>query len=176
VIFLPPERSEPASVASVASGLDTKTSSSTYIRLALHIVLAAAIVALPSCGDPHGRLRARLATFPAPTHLALVHQEETGPSSCSPGGGCPTVARYYLSERSLDVTCRDVRSAVDGWDVQPIEWDMDPEVFNACLGSRQGLSVSVFDADRLPALTSAEIDPSELRRSRSAVLISLMAV
>ncbi len=146
------------------------------MRLALQVVLSAAIVALSSCGDPHSRLGARLATFPAPSHLVFVAQEETGPSSCTPGGGCPQVARYYLSERSLDVTCRDVRSAVDGWDIQSVDWDMDQEVFSACSGSRQGMSVSVFDADKLPILTLAEIDPSEVRRYRSAVLISLTAV
>ena len=69
-----------------------------------------------------------------------------------------------------------MRSAVDGWDIQPVDWDMEQEVFSACLGSRRGLSVSVFEADRLPVLTSAEIDPAELRRYRSAVLISLTAV
>jgi hypothetical protein len=154
----------------------SSVSSYANTRTLTHLVtVAAAIVALSSCGDPHSRLRARLATFPAPSHLVLVAQEETGPSSCSPGGGCPEVARYYLSKRGLDVTCRDVRSAVDGWDIQPIDWDMDQEVFNACLGSRQGLSVSVFDANRLPVVTSAEIDPSELRRYHSAVLISLTA-
>jgi hypothetical protein len=140
------------------------------------VILAAALIALASCGDPHSRLRARLATFPAPSHLVFVHQEEHGPSSCSPGGGCPEVSRYYLSERGLDVTCRDVRSAVDGWDIQPVDWDMEQEAFNACSGSRRGLSVSVFDADRLPVVTSAEIDPSELRRYRSAVLMSLTAL
>jgi hypothetical protein len=135
----------------------------------------AALVALSSCGDPHSRLRDRLATFPAPSHLVLVAEEDTGPSSCSPGGGCPTVARYYLSERSLDITCRDVRSAVDGWDIQPVDWEMDQAVFNACSGSRRGLSVSIFDADKLPVVTSAEMDRTELRRYPSAVVISLTA-
>jgi hypothetical protein len=154
----------------------------TSTRTLTHLVIiAAATVAISSCGEAllHSGLRARLATFPAPSHLVLVHQEETGPSSCF-AGDCPRVARYYLSEQNLDVTCRDVRSAVDGWDFQPVDWDMDQGVFNACSGGvltgERALSVSVFDADRLPALTSAEIDPSELRRYRSAILISLTAV
>jgi hypothetical protein len=134
-------------------------------RALTHLVtLAAALVALSSCGDDflHSGLRARLARFPAPSHLVLVHQEETGPSSCF-AGDCPSVARYYFSEQNLDVTCRDVRSAVDGWDFQSVDWEMDPGVFNACSGGvrtvDRALSVSVFDADRLAAVTSAEIDP-----------------
>jgi hypothetical protein len=159
--------------------LDTEASSSTHMRLTHLVIIAAAIAALSSCGDLHSGLRARLPTFPAPSHLVLVHQEETGPSSCL-AGDCPSAARYYLSEQSLDVTCRDVRSAVDGWDFQPVDWDMHQGVFNACSGGvlagERALSVSVFDADRLRAVTSAEIDPPEPRRYRSAVLISLTAL
>jgi hypothetical protein len=149
------------------------------MRLTHLVIIAAAIAALSSCGDLHSGLRARLATFPAPSHLVLVHQEETGPSSCL-AGDCPSAARYYLSEQSLAVTCRDVRSAVESWDLQPMDWDMDQGIVNACSGGglteERALSASVFDADRLPETTSVEIDPSDLRRYRSAVLISLTAL
>jgi hypothetical protein len=149
------------------------------MRLTHLVIIAAAIAALSSCGDLHSGLRARLPTFPAPSHLVLVHQEETGPSSCL-AGDCPSAARYYLSEQSLAVTCRDVRSAVESWDLQPMDWDMDQGIVNACSGGglteERALSASVFDADRLPETTSVEIDPSDLRRYRSAVLISLTAL
>ena len=57
-----------------------------------------------------------------------------------------------------------------------LNWNMEADAFNACLGYGGRLSVSVFDADRLPAVTSAEIDPSELKAYRSAVLIGLTAL
>ncbi len=139
------------------------------------VVGVAVIIGLSSCIDRHSGLRSRLAKFPAPPDLVLLDEEETGPSSCV-NGDCPRVARFYLTEQTLDVTCRSVRHAVDGWWSEPLDWDMEADSFNACLGHVARLSVSVFDADRLPAVTSAEIDPSELEAYRSAVLISLTAV
>lgn len=139
------------------------------------VVAAAAIVGLASCVELHSGLRARLAKFPAPPDLVLRHEEESGPSSCI-NGDCPEVARFYLTEQTLDVTCRSVRRAVDGWWSEPLDWNMEADAFNACSGHVAGLSVSVFDADRLPAVTSAEIDPSELKAFRSAVLTSLTAL
>jgi hypothetical protein len=138
------------------------------------VVGVAAIIGLSCCVDLHSGLRARLAKFPAPPDLVLRHEEEAGPSSCV-NGDCPQVARYYLTEQTLEVTCRSVRRAVDRWVSEPVDWSMEEDGFNACLGHVAGLSVSVFDADRLPAVTSA-IDPSELRGYRSAVLIVLTAL
>jgi hypothetical protein len=145
------------------------------IRARWIVVAVAAIIGLSSCIDRHSGLRARLAKFPAPPDLVLIDEEETGPSSCV-NGDCPTVARFYLTEQTLDITCRSVRRAVDGWVFESVDWSMEADAFNACSGHVAGLSVSVFDADRLPAVSSAEIDPFELRRYRSAVLISLTAL
>src|SRR5918995_504175 len=151
---------------------------STRVRWIL--VGVAVIVGLSSCVDLHSGLRARLAEFPAPSELVLSLEEERGPSSCSPGAGCPSVARYYLTEQALDVTCRTVRRAVDGWVSEPVVWNMEEDAFNACAGGVQmggrGLSVGVFEADRLPVLTLTEIEPSELRGYRSVVGISMTAV
>ena len=145
-------------------------------RVRAIVVVVAALIGLSSCIDLHSGLRARLAKFPAPPDLVLFHEEETGPSSSCVNGDCPEVARFYLSEQTLDVTCRSVRRAVDGWWSEPLDWNMEEDAFNTCSGHVARLSVSVFDADRLRAVTSAEIDPSELKSYRSAVLISLTAV
>jgi hypothetical protein len=102
--------------------------------------------------------------------------EETGPSSCI-GGDCPSEARFYLSERSLVATCKDLRAASDDWGLIPLDWTGDDGVFNACLGAGRddswALSVSVFDAEKLPAVTSTDIDRTELAGYQSGVLIVL---
>ena len=143
------------------------------------VVVVAAIIGLSSCTDPHSALRARLENFPAPPDLVLFHEEERGPSSCV-NGDCPSVTRYFLTEQPLDVTCRTVRRAVDGWvserTSEPVEWNMERDAFNACSGGIRGLAVSVFEADQLPVLTLNDIDPSQLRGYRSAVLISVIGL
>jgi hypothetical protein len=153
-------------------------------RPVLRLCMAAAFIAAVSCGDPagsgdgdpHDELRADLATFPAPSHLNLVGMEETGPPSCI-AGDCPREARFYLSERSLAATCKDVRAASNDWGLIPLDWTGDDGVFNACLGAgrddSRSLSVSVFDAEKLPAVTSTDIDRTELAKYQSGVLIAL---
>lgn len=107
------------------------------VRLTLDVCMATAMVAAPSCdsGRPQEELRAELATFPAPSHLVLVQTEETGPSSCV-AGDCPEAIRYYLSERSLAVTCEDMRRASDDWDLPPVDWTTDEGGIQRMLGCR----------------------------------------
>jgi hypothetical protein len=140
--------------------------------------LVIALASAPSCEDAHPQkeLRAELASFPAPSNFDLIRTEERGPSSCIVGD-CPAAVSYYVSEEGLAATCRKVRGPSDDWAPVLLEWSGDDGAFNACLGAgRSGsraLSVSVFEADKLPAFISKPIDPSELRGYRSAVLISL---
>ncbi len=106
----------------------------------------------------------------------LDHQEETGPSSCF-AGDCPAGGEVLRDRTRLDVTCRDLRRAIDRWDTRSVMWRGRPGEFNACGGAAQTdeatLSVSVFAANRLDEITDPLIDPSDLSRYRSAVLISL---
>jgi hypothetical protein len=151
------------------------------LRLALRICLATSMLASPACDYRVSRLqqdelRAELATFPAPDHLRFVHREEGGISSCI-GGDCPWADRYYVSERSVEITCQDVRRAIDRWGVQDVDWHIGESELNPCTAGGTGgdryLSVAVYDADRLLPSIASGIDRSELRRYRSAVSLSL---
>jgi hypothetical protein len=153
-------------------------------RLALNVCIATLLGLVPSCADRPGteqrlqeELLTELDTFPAPSHLDLIHTEEAGPSSSCRAGDCPRVSRFFVTDHGLAGTCRDVESASEGWGLMSMHWTGDDGAFNACLGAGQdngrGISLSVFDAERLPVLTSAEIDIAELRGYRSGVLIVL---
>lgn len=141
--------------------------------------LVGAILTLPACDSEATRrqqeeLRDELATFPAPDHLKLVHREESGISSCI-GGDCPSAVRYYASLRSVEVTCTDVRDAIDRWGIQQVEWGIDEDELNRCTaygsdGDRY-LSVAVFAAEELPPSVVSALDFSRFRRARSAVLL-----
>jgi hypothetical protein len=154
------------------------------IRAAFNVCLATMIVVVSSCADglgseqrPKEELLTELETFPAPSHLDLLHTEEAGPPSSCRAGDCPRVSRFFVTERGLAGTCRDLESASEDWDFMPMHWTGDDGAFNACLGAGQdkarGISMSVFDAKRIPLLTSAEIEPADLRGYRSGVLIVL---
>ncbi len=143
--------------------------------------LVVLILAVPACDYEATRrqqeeLRAELATFPAPDHLTLAHREELGISACI-GGDCPRAFRYYVSLRSVEVTCQDVTRAVDGWGVQQMDWNIDDSELNPCTaygsdGDRY-LSVAVFPAERLTPSEASELDGPQLRLARSAVLLDL---
>ena len=142
--------------------------------------LVVAILATPACDSETTRrqqeeLRDELATFQAPDHMTLVHEEESGISLCI-GGDCPSAIRYFTSERSVEVSCRDVRDAIDRWGVQQVEWRHEGEPGECTAYGSDGdryLSVAVFAAERLPPSVVSEIDGSQLRRARSAVLLDL---
>jgi len=153
-------------------------------RLVLMVCIATLLGLAPSCADrpgtehgPKEELRTELETFPAPSHLELLHTEEAGPPSSCRAGDCPRVSRFFVTEHGLAGTCRDIESASEDWNFMPMHWTGDDGAFNACLGAGQddgrGISLGVFDAKRIPLLTSAEIDPAELRGYRSGVLIVL---
>jgi hypothetical protein len=151
------------------------------IRSVIRACLVIAILTMPACGSETTRrqqedLRAELATFPGPDHLKLVHQEERGISSCI-GGDCPSAVRYYMSERSVEITCQDVTEAIDRWGIQQVEWRADEGEPDQCTaygsdGDRH-LSVAVFAAEELPPSVVSTIDVSQFRRARSAVLLDL---
>jgi hypothetical protein len=106
----------------------------------------------------------------------LVLREESGISSCI-GGDCPSAVRYYASQRSVEVTCQDVRDAIDRWGIQQVAWDFDGDELDRCTaygsdGDRY-LSVAVFAAEELPPSVVSTIDLSQVRRARSAVLLDL---
>jgi hypothetical protein len=151
------------------------------LRPVIRASLVVAILAMPACDSETTRrqqeaLRADLATFPAPDHLKLVHREESGISSCI-GGDCPSAVRYYASPRSVEVTCQDVRDAIDRWGIQQVTWRIDGDELDPCTaygsdGDRY-LSVGVFPAERLPPSVVSAIDLSQFRRARSAVSVDL---
>jgi hypothetical protein len=135
-------------------------------------VAAFALVALiASCSDAHEALESEIETFPAPSHLVLLQHSVNGPSRCF-AGDCPRVSRYYASERKVEDTCRDVRRAVDGWDVEDAHWRPTPCSLSTTRGGDE-LGIAVYSAARLPPSVIADLDPAELDRYRSAVYVSL---
>ena len=140
------------------------------------------LLLVPACDSRESRreqeeLRDEVATFPAPAHLVLIDREESGIASCI-GGDCPRAVRYYASERSVEATCRDVRSAVQRWNLAQVEWNIDlGSELGPCRGSGvtegQSLSVSVFDADRLSTLIVSDLEPADVRQYGSGVLVEL---
>jgi hypothetical protein len=122
-------------------------------------------------------LRDEVATFPAPAHLVMIRREESGIASCV-GGDCPRADRYYASIRSVEVTCRDVRRAVQRWNLAQVEWTLDlGSEIAPCSGSGQSegraLTVSVFNADRLPTRVTSGIEQEDAPAYRSGVVVEL---
>lgn len=150
-------------------------------RLRTTVPLIVATVVLSSCGGPSPeRLQAELGTFPLPSHLVQIQMEASGNSLCLLAE-CPRASRVYITTRTAEITCGDLRAAIGRWDAaDEVKWveqyeDKDyPCRASAKLGGAF-FGLVVFNPDLLLPSQMEKVPFTDRNRLRTAVTLSLDA-